>query len=117
MEDFWDNLGFFAALCIIILGYCKFMDYRDMNRPYHQTDERVYEAAGAFVLGAASQNVTAMLQSCLDIDDSQVDSIIKTAMSHKTDRDGGYRAFIRLVNREIGEEAYSVHHRKKSRSQ
>ena len=35
MEGFWDNLGFFAALCILILGYCKFMDYRDMNRPYH----------------------------------------------------------------------------------
>jgi hypothetical protein len=114
MAGFWANLGFFAALGILIFGYHKFLDYREMNRPCPQADERVYEAADAFIQGAASRKVAAMLQSCLDIGDSQVDSIIKTAMSHKTDRDGGYRAFIRLVNREFGEDVYSTHHRTKS---
>jgi hypothetical protein len=114
MEGFWANFGFFAAVCIIILGYNKFLDYREMNRPYHQTDERVYEAADAFLLGATSQQVAAMLQSCLDIGDSQADSILKTAMSHKADRDGGYRTFIQTVNREIGEDVYSTRRRVKS---
>jgi hypothetical protein len=114
MEGFWANFGIFAALCIIILGYRKFLDYQDMNRPNRQTDERVYEAVDAFLLGATTQKVAAMLQSCLDISDSQADSIIKTAMSHKADEDGGYRTFIRAVNHEIGEDVYSTRYRTKS---
>ena len=84
-----------------------------MNRPCHQADERVYEAADAFMRGAASQEVAAMLENCLDVGSSQADFIIKTAMSHKEDGDGGYGTFIRSVNREIGENLYSTRNQSK----
>lgn len=65
MEGFWANFGFFAALGILILGYHTFMDYREMKRPFHRADERVYEAADAFLHGETSRKIAAMLQSCL----------------------------------------------------
>ena len=114
MEGFWANFGFFAALCIVILGYQKFLDCPEANRPCYRTDARIYEAAEAFLLGETPRKVAAILQSCPDIGELQADSIVKTAMSHRAEEDGGYRAFIRAVNREIGEEVYATRRRRKS---
>lgn len=81
------------------------------------TNEIVYKAAYEFVHGAASDNVKSLLTGCFDIDREDADKIMMCSLPHRTDKDGGYRVFIRSVNRALGAEIYhysSTHANKQS---
>ncbi|MCE5235014.1 MAG: hypothetical protein ABFC62_02075 [Clostridiaceae bacterium] len=110
MEGFWANIGFFAFLFVIVLGYERVLQYRENSCPYHP-NKNVYEAAELFSHNAEVKAVIAALMRCPDIDEAAADSIVEGADPHKPDQRERYRAFIRSVNREIGEAIYATHHR------
>lgn len=110
MEGFWANIGFFAFLCVIVWVYKKIVESRENNPPYHHTDESIYEAAELFSQGADLKNVISVLMRCPDFDEAEADLIVKSAVPRRPSQGARYRAFIRSVNREIGESIYSTHH-------
>lgn len=110
MEGFWANIGFFAFLFALVLGYDRILQYRENNCPHHP-NKNVYEAAALFSQNAESKNVIAALMCCPDFDEAAADSILEKAVPRKPDQGERYRAFIRSVNREIGEAVYSAHRR------
>ncbi|EGO9279679.1 MULTISPECIES: hypothetical protein [Enterococcus] len=107
MDSFFENVGMLAIVFIIIYGYKKILEYYDFKYSGFYENEKVYKAADKFVQGAASDDVKALLTSCFDFDNEAADEILSRSLPHRTDKDGGYREFIKSVNRVLGVDVYS----------
>lgn len=110
MYSFLENVGLLAIAFVIIYGYKKIKEYYYFKQSSFCENEKVYKAADDFVLGASSDDVKAILANCLDFDIEDVEEILSRSISHRTDKDGGYRAFIRSVNKVLGADIYSEQH-------
>lgn len=107
MDSFLANVGLLAIAFVIIYGYKKIQDYYYFKHLSFYENEKVYKAANEFVHGASSDDVKAILASCSDFDEEDAEEILSRALPRRTDKDGGYRAFIRSVNKVLGEDVYS----------
>lgn len=107
MDSFLANVGLMAICLVIIYGYKKMVEYYDLKRLSFYKDQKVYKAADEFIQGASSDDVKVLLASCCDFDEKDAEKILSRAIRHRTDKDGGYRAFIRSVNKVLGEDVYS----------
>jgi len=107
MDSFLENVGLLAICFIIIYGYKKAVEYYSLKRLSFHEDEKVYKAADEFVHGAPSDDVKVILASCFDFNEKDAEEILSRSIPHRTDKDGGYRAFIRTVNKVLGEDVYS----------
>ena len=107
MDSFFKNVGMLAIAFVIIYGYKKILEYYDFKRSGFYENDQVYKAADEFVLGAASDDVKALLTSCFDFDKEDADEILSRSLPHRTDKDGGYHAFITSVNKVLGIDVYS----------
>ncbi|HWQ78785.1 MAG TPA: hypothetical protein VN381_08200 [Anaerovoracaceae bacterium] len=96
-----------AIALLIVYGCKKIFDYLDLERRNFYEDEKVYQAADEFARGASSDEVKAILASCLDFDEQDAEEILSRAIPCRTDKDRGYRAFISSVNKILGEEVYN----------
>jgi hypothetical protein len=106
MHSYLVNFGLLAILFIIVYGYKKILEYYELKRMGLHENERVYKAAEEFAHGVSSDDVKAILEDCFKIDDVDVEKILTKAIPHRTDKDGGYHAFIRSVNKEVGDDVY-----------
>lgn len=106
MNSFLENFGFFAIFFSIVYGYKKIQDYYYLKRLGLHENERVYLAAGEFARGAPAGEVKLILENCSEFDEEDIKRILSRAISHRLDKDGGYRAFIRSVNNVVGDELY-----------
>jgi hypothetical protein len=107
MDSFLKNVGILAIAFIIIYGYKKILDYYELKRSSFYEDDKVYEAADEFVVGAAPDDVKAILAGCFDLDKEAADKILSRSLPHRTDKDGGYHAFIASVNKILGIDVYN----------
>jgi len=107
MDSLLANTGFFAICFLIIYVYKKMMEYYDLKRSYFYEDEKIYKAADEFVHGASSDNIKAIFANCFDFDEKDTEKILLWAIPHRTDKDGGYRVFIKSVNKVLGLDVYS----------
>lgn len=107
MDSFLANVGLMAICLVIIYGYKKMVEYYDLKRLSFYKDKKGYKAADEFIQGAPYDDVKVLLASCCDFDEKDAEEILSRAIRHKTDKDGGYRAFIRAVNKVLGEDVYS----------
>lgn len=107
MDSFLENVGILAIAFVIIYGYKKIQEYYYLKWLSFHEDEKVYKAADEFVHGAPSDDVKVILASCFDLDEKGAEEILSRSIPHRTDKDGGYRAFIRSVNKVLGEDVYS----------
>lgn len=107
MDSFLENVGMLAMAFVIIYGYKKIHEYYYFKQSSYYEDEKVYKAAEAFVQGAPSDDVKVILAGCFDFDEKDAEEILSRSISYRTDKDGGYRAFIRTVNKVLGEDVYS----------
>lgn len=96
---------------VIAAAYQNFLDFHEDRQWSFSEDERVYLAAEKFAGGASFDDVRRLLEDCYDIDEENAEEILKWASSHRKDRDGGYRFFLRSVNRSLGENVYHERHR------
>lgn len=111
MENFLKDFGLLAIFFIIAYGYKKIKDYYDLKWSGLHENGKVYLAAGKFARGAPDEGVRAALENCPEFKEQDVEKILSRAIPHRTDKDGGYRAFLRSVNRAVGEELYDEHRR------
>lgn len=106
MHGFLENFGLLALGFGVVYGYKKILEYYDLKRMGLYEDKKVYQAADEFVRGASHEEVGAILAGCFELSENDVDQIISKAIPHRADQDGGYRAFIRSVNKAVGEDIY-----------
>ena len=107
MNIFLMNVGFFAVCVVIVIAYKKILSFYYQKRLEFLKDNNVYKAAEKFADGASVIEVKRILVSCFDLNEKNVEEILSQSLSHRTDKDGGYRYFIRSVNKVLGEDIYS----------
>jgi 3-deoxy-D-manno-octulosonate 8-phosphate phosphatase KdsC-like HAD superfamily phosphatase len=107
VNGFLANVGLLAIAFVVIYAYKKIQDYYYFKHSAFYENERIYEAAHEFVRGVSVNDIKAILASCLDFDEEDAEKILSQALPHRTDKDGGYGAFIRSVNKVLGEDVYS----------
>lgn len=106
MDSLLENLGLMTIAFVIIYLYKKILDYTELKRSSFYENEKVYKAADEFRHGASPDDVKAILESCFDFDHDDAEEILSHSISHRAEKDGGYRAFIRSVNKVLGEDVY-----------
>lgn len=110
MDSFLANVGLFAIAFLIVYSCKKIQDYYYFNQSSFYENEEVYNAADEFVHGGSAENVKAILTRCFDFTEEDAEEILAQASPHKKDKDGGYRVFIRYVNKVLGEHVYDEKH-------
>lgn len=105
MDSFFENVGIIAICFLIIYVYAKILEFYDDNRPY--VSKKVYKAADEFAHGASYDDVKAILASFLDFDRDDAEKILSRSFPYRTEKDGGYRAFIKSVNKLLGQDVYN----------
>jgi hypothetical protein len=110
MGSFLENAGLLAIAFVIIYGYKKIQEYYYFKQSGYYENEKVYKAADEFVHGASTDDVEAILESCFDFDKEDARKILTRSIPYKTDKDGGYREFIRSVNKVLGADIYNEHY-------
>lgn len=103
MGGILSNIGLLAIGFVIICSYGKVLDYYDLKRPKLYASEIVNRAAEIFAEGASAEEIKVILTSCVEIDEEEVEKIIEQSLPHRNDKDGGYRFFIKSVNKVLGE--------------
>ena len=106
MNSFLENFGLFAIFFLIVYGYKKIQDYYYLKRLDLHENERVYLAADEFARGAPPDKIKVILENCFEFDKEDVEKILSRAISHRADKDGGCRVFIRSVNKVAGDDIY-----------
>lgn len=106
MHGFLENVGLLAIFFAVTYGYKKILEYNDSRRIGLPENKKVYQAANEFVRGAETGNVKAILDECFEFEEEDIKKILSRAIPHRTDQDGGYRAFIRSVNKVVGDDLY-----------
>lgn len=113
MIGFLGNVGFVAIILLIFFIIKKVDDYLYFKKVnslgvevMYFADDKVYKAARAFAQGVSSDEIREILLNCVDFDEEDISQIMTSAEPHKTDDDGGYGAFIKTVNKTLGEVVY-----------
>jgi hypothetical protein len=107
MDSFLANVGMLAIAFAIIYIYMKILEWHDDKYSGFYEDEKVYQAANEFVRGVPADDVKALLAGCFNFDEGDAEEIISMSVPHRNDKDGGYKAFIRSVNKVLGEDVYN----------
>ncbi|MGR6127496.1 hypothetical protein [Paenibacillus sp. SER-28] len=84
-----------------------FIDLQKMTRKDIYENYDVYKAAQKFALGTPVDEIREILTNSYELDENPVKGTMLLALSHRNDTDGGYLAFIKAVNRVLGQEVYS----------
>ena len=109
MDNFLENVGLVAISFLIIYIAKKISEYYNFKQLSFYEDDRIYKAADEFIHGVSSDDVKVILGKYLDFDEEDIEKILSQSIPHRADKDGGYRAFIKTVNKVLGEDVYSEH--------
>ncbi|MDQ0195285.1 hypothetical protein [Paenibacillus wynnii] len=107
MDELLRNVGLISIMLVLLYAIKKIYDNTYLQRAGLYEDDNVYKAAEEFAQGAPSNDVRGILSNCYDIDDKGMEKILSLALPHRTQKDGGYSAFIKAVNKVLGEDVYS----------
>ncbi len=107
MDVFFKNVALLAISFVIIYGFYKLSEYYGLKYSGLHESKKVYKAAYKFAHGATSDEVKDLLTSCFEFDKEDADEILMQSLPHREDNDGGYREFIKSVNRVLNMDIYS----------
>ncbi len=96
---FLESMGLIAISLLVLYIIKKINDYIEWKRTGCQQNEKVYRAAGEFAQGASYQAVTNLLVRCIDFDEEDAAEVWAQSLPHRTDKDGGYGAFVKAANK------------------
>jgi len=97
MENILMQLGIMTVAMAIIYLIKKIDDYYDDKKTGSELSDKVYRAARVFAEGGTELKVRSILINSIDFDSEDIDKILELAIQHRTDSDGGYRAFLDSV--------------------
>lgn len=106
MDSYSKYFVILVIFLVIGIAYKKYLEFNDDKRWMFHKDDNIYKAAKKFAAGASLNEVKDILISCFDLNEKNAEDILTRSSPHKTDKDGGYRSFIRSVNKELGEDVY-----------
>ena len=106
MENFFSDAGMVTITLVVLYCLKKLYDYYYLKQSTFHENEKVYEAANAFAHGESFEDIESILANCIDFDKQDAEAIIHDSFSHKADADGGYRAFLRSVNKILDADVY-----------
>ena len=109
MDSFLENAGLMAISFLIIYIAKKISEHYYFKQSSLYESDKIYKAADEFIQGASFNDVKAILEKCLDFDEEDIEKILSQSIPHRTDKDGGYRAFMKTVNKVFGEDVYGEH--------
>ncbi|MCL6604968.1 MAG: hypothetical protein K6T94_19055 [Paenibacillus sp.] len=107
MEELLRNVGLISIMLVLMYTIKKIYDNIYLQRAGLYEDDNVYKAAKEFAQGAPLEDVRGILTNCIDFDDKGMEKIMSLAHPYRTQKDGGYQAFIKAVNNVLGEDVYS----------
>jgi len=107
MNELLRNIGLISIMLVLLYTIKKIYDNIYLQRAGLYEDDNIYKAAKEFAQGAPSEDVRGILSNCIDIDDKGMEKIMSLAYPYRTQKDGGYQAFIKAVNKVLGENIYS----------
>lgn len=106
MNTVLGNIGLFAIFCSVIYIYKKILEYYDIKRLGLYEDEKIYKTAEKFSHGISSEKIKSYLSECNHFNKEDAEKVLLESSSHRIDKDGGYRIFIKSVNKVLGENVY-----------
>lgn len=106
MDSFLANVGLLAIILAIIYAYKKLQDFYYLKPSGFYENETIYKAADEFVHGGSADDIQAMLLSCHDFAKEDAEEILSLSIPHRTDKDKGYKAFIKSVNKVLRTDIY-----------
>ncbi|HBC99326.1 MAG TPA: hypothetical protein DC053_08130 [Lachnoclostridium sp.] len=115
MDELLKNIGIVAIMFVIIYVYKKLLEYNNLTYTGIYENDDVYKAAAAFVHDADLESIKVSLTNRTGIDMEEANKIIIQAVSHHTDKDGGYCEFIKAVNHVFGSNIYNIKSHKPER--
>ncbi|KAA9007563.1 hypothetical protein F4V43_03480 [Paenibacillus spiritus] len=110
MHEAWGWAGMGAAFLAAAAAAGRAVRLRELKgtaegEPMYE-DMQVYRAAARFAEGASRAEMAALLNGSYQFDRLRIEETLRRALPGRADADGGYGAFIRAVNRTLGEEVY-----------
>jgi hypothetical protein len=93
MEVILSRTGLMAVLLLIICLIKKLNDCFYEREIRSEVSNKVYQAARAFAEGESDETVRAILITCIDFDEDDIDEVLSRSCLHRGDRDGGYQGF------------------------
>lgn len=108
--SFLESMGLAAISLLALYLIKRISEYLDWKKTGYQQDDRVYKAAGEFAHGASPGDIRRILINCINFDEEDIEEILSRTLPHRIDKDGGYLAFIKAVNKVLGQEVYSESH-------
>ena len=100
------NIGFIAVILAIIYVYKRIAEIHSYKDSDFYESKKVYKAASEFANGASSDEVKNILTNSVEFDEEDADNVLADLSSHRLDEDGGYREFIKSVNKVLGADVY-----------
>lgn len=70
-------------------------DYFDDRKVGTEISEKIYDAAKEFSNGTSEDDIKTLRLNCIDLEEDDIDEILELSASFRTDKDGGYDAFIK----------------------
>lgn len=107
MNNILAKFGFTTIVLLLFYIIKKISDYFYLKKANYQEDDKVYKAAREFSQGAPFNDIRDTLENCLDFDEEDTEEILSQSFPHRSDEDGGYNAFIKAVNKVLGEDVYN----------
>lgn len=101
--------GVIIIVLVILYIAKKVTVYLDLVKPTKSggyEDYAVYQAAQKFAQGTSPDEIRDILLGSYEFDQQRIEEILRLALPHRIDGDGGYRAFIEAVNQVLGEAIY-----------
>ncbi|ADO56573.1 hypothetical protein [Paenibacillus polymyxa] len=110
MNEILTIAGLILLVLAVLFSVKKIYDFIDMQKviqrdTYENYD--IYRAAQKFAFGTPVDEIREILTNSYELDDKQIEETMLLALPHRTDTDGGYLAFIKAVNRVLGQDIYS----------
>ncbi|AHV97447.1 hypothetical protein [Paenibacillus sabinae] len=109
MNGLFKVTGVIIIVLVILYIAKKVSAYLNLVKPTISggyEDNAVYQAAQKFAQGVSHDEIRDILLGSYEFDQQRIEMILRLALPHRTDGDGGYRAFIEAVNQVLGEEIY-----------
>ncbi|MGZ0041225.1 hypothetical protein [Paenibacillus ottowii] len=109
MNEILRMTGLILTVLVVLYSVKKIYDFIDMRKMVQRDiyeNYEIYRAAQKFAFGTPVDEITEILTNSYELDDNQIKETMLLALPHRTDPDGGYLAFIKAINRVLGQEIY-----------
>ena len=102
MNELWKDLVFLGVCYIVLICYRKILEYHNLKQTSYCEDETIYLAAKSFAKRDDVSIVKSIIMQSSDFTNTEAETIISKSIKCRGNSDGGYREFLKSVNKTLG---------------